>query len=283
VASHAEKLWRVLTDAEGLFRVHDIPPQPSFSFDEPVGVPGHTETVEERERWLAERELVLARGIRSRAVSATALAAVDDERDDPSDRATPGSSHVAGETPAGEPVLGPGRRAGTAIGRAVHALLQTIDLDDPASGLDWLASTVASGEGLAAEAPVVAALARSVLDSPTVAEARRSARRWRELYVAAPIGERILEGYVDLVFEDDDGGLVVVDYKTDRARSDADLDEAMSRYRLQGAAYAVALGAVLGRPVDRCVFVFARPGGAVERTVDDLPAAREEVLTRLAS
>jgi ATP-dependent helicase/nuclease subunit A len=169
------------------------------------------------------------------------------------------------------------------MGRAVHALLQAVDLDDPMAGVPALARALSPAEGLAGEAPAVAALAESVLRSPTVVHARRAARRWRELYVAAPIDDRILEGYVDLVFEDDDGRLVVVDYKTDRARSDAELDEAMARYRLQGAAYAVALGAALGRTVDRCVFVFARPDGAVERAIDDLPRAREEVLTRLAS
>jgi ATP-dependent helicase/nuclease subunit A len=281
VASHAEKLWLALTGTEGLFRVHDIPAQPSFSFDEPTGPPTPLETVDERRRWLATRDDVMGRGVRPRAVSATTLAALDGESDDPGE---PGAS-FGGEVDASglQPRLGPGRRAGTAVGRAVHALLQAVDLDDPATGILSLAHTVASAEGLAAEAPAVAALAGSVLESATVVEARRSPRRWRELYVAAPIGHRILEGYVDLVFEDDDGRLVVVDYKTNRARSEVELDEAMARYRLQGAAYAVALGAVLGRPIDRCVFVFARPDGAVERTIDDLPTAREEVLTRLAS
>jgi ATP-dependent helicase/nuclease subunit A len=169
------------------------------------------------------------------------------------------------------------------VGRAVHALLRAVDLSDPGRELDALATTFAAAEGLAGESATVAALARSVLEAPSILEARRSGRRWRELYVAAPIGDRLLEGYVDLVFEDAEGRLVVVDYKTDRARSDAELDEAMTRYRLQGAAYAVALGTVLGRPVDRCVFVFARPGGAVERVIDQLASAREEVLLRLAS
>jgi ATP-dependent helicase/nuclease subunit A len=281
VASHAEKLWHALTDTEGLFRVHDIPAQPSFSFDEPTSPPGRLETVDERTRWLATHRDVMAGAFRPRAVSATALASLDDETDDPAE--PPAAAGGEGETSGLQPGLGPGRRAGTAMGRAVHALLQAVDLDDPMTGLPVLARALASAEGLAAEAPVVAALAESLLRSPTVVEARRAARRWRELYVAAPIGDRILEGYVDLLFEDDDGRLVVVDYKTDRGRTDAELDQAMARYRLQGAAYTVALGAALGRPVDRCVFVFARPDGAVERTIDDLPTARKEVLTRLAS
>jgi ATP-dependent helicase/nuclease subunit A len=113
-----------------------------------------------------------------------------------------------------------------------------------------------------------------------VVEARRSARRWREVAVAAPIGEgQLVEGYLDLLFVDAAGELVVVDYKTDRARSDSELDAAMDRYRLQAAAYALALEATLGRPVARAVFVFARAGGAVERAVTDLPAAVTEART----
>jgi hypothetical protein len=46
---------------------------------------------------------------------------------------------------------------------------------------------------------------------------------------------------------------------------------------VQGAAYAVALETALARPVARCVFVFARTAGAVEREVADLPAAAASV------
>ena len=75
---------------------------------------------------------------------------------------------------------------------------------------------------------------------------------------------------------------MVIDYKTDRAPSDDDLDAALDRYTPQGAAYALALEAVLGRPVTGCVFVFARTGGAVEREISDLPAAVESVRQRRA-
>ena len=96
------------------------------------------------------------------------------------------------------------------------------------------------------------------------------------MYVAAPVGERgrLVEGYIDLLFEDERSELVVVDYKTD-----ADLETAADRYRLQAATYALALETTLGRPVARAGFVFCRPDGAVEREVTDLPAAIGEVLT----
>ncbi|MBK7329952.1 MAG: hypothetical protein IPI85_12960 [Dehalococcoidia bacterium] len=75
----------------------------------------------------------------------------------------------------------------------------------------------------------------------------------------------------------------MVDYKTDSVRSEAQVTEAMARYRLQGAAYAVVLEAALGRPVARCVFVFAEPH--MERDVDNLQTAmvavRAEIQRRL--
>jgi ATP-dependent helicase/nuclease subunit A len=162
------------------------------------------------------------------------------------------------------------------VGRAVHAVLQTVDLDAPGD-LGAHAGVHASGEGVPTAADDVADLAASALATPTVLQARTTTRCWREVAVAAPMGDgRLVEGYIDLLFEDAAGDLVVVDYKTDRARSDAELDAAMGRYRLQAAAYALALEATLGRPVARAVFVFARLGAAVEREVTDLPAAVAE-------
>ena len=69
-------------------------------------------------------------------------------------------------------------------------------------------------------------------------EAARSPHH-REVYVAAPIGSSVVEGYVDLLYERGDG-IVVVDYKTDDVTSPAEATRKAQRYRYQGAAYAVA-------------------------------------------
>ena len=107
-------------------------------------------------------------------------------------------------------------------------------------------------------------------------------RYWRELYVGAPVGERVVEGFVDLLV-DGPGGLEVIDYKTDQGRTEDELDAVMGRYRMQGAAYAVAVEAVLDRPVSRCTFLFLRPDGAVAREIGDLMAAKAEVHALVAS
>jgi ATP-dependent helicase/nuclease subunit A len=263
----ARELWQACeqTAVVGKWRPAEIPEQLAL----PVAIPSEGRvpaTLEERANWERAHEALLASTARPRVLSATAIAGAA--------AAGAGEEHL----PEGAPTPAPSslRRGGSAVGRAVHAVLQTVDLDAPGD-LGALAGVHASVEGVPTAADDVAGLAASALAAPTVLQARATPRRWREVAVAAPMGDgRLVEGYIDLLFEDAAGDLVVVDYKTDRARSDAELDAAMGRYRLQAAAYALALEATLGRPVARAVFVFARIGAAVEREVTDLPAAVAE-------
>jgi ATP-dependent exoDNAse (exonuclease V) beta subunit len=85
--------------------------------------------------------------------------------------------------------------------------------------------------------------------------------------VGCPFGDGVLEGFIDLLYRDDDG-LVVVDYKTDTWRADSDLDAKVDRYRVQLAAYAYAVSRVVDEPVPRAVLLFLSPTRAVERAVD---------------
>ena len=55
---------------------------------------------------------------------------------------------------------------------------------------------------------------------PVIDRARRAPRVWRELSLWFPDGAHLVEGIVDLVFEED-GQLVVVDYKSDAIAADA--------------------------------------------------------------
>ena len=105
-------------------------------------------------------------------------------------------------------------RYGSAIGRAVHGVLQQVDLSTGA-GLEEAVASQCVAEGVETHADVVTALVRSALESDVV---RRAAARdhWREMYVGTVQDDgTVLEGYVDLVYREDDGSLVVVDYKTD--------------------------------------------------------------------
>ena len=75
--------------------------------------------------------------------------------------------------------------------------------------------------------------------------------------MSAPLEGGIVEGFIDLLFEEDDG-LVIVDYKTDALGVDQTA-EAANRYRIQGGAYALALQQVTGKPVKEVVFLFLQP------------------------
>jgi hypothetical protein len=171
-------------------------------------------------------------------------------------------------------------RYGSAIGRAVHGVMQTIDLGTGDGAADAVAAQAAA-EGVIGHEAHIQSLVGAALGSPTIVDAARSPH-WRELYVGVPLGGgRTLEGYVDLLYRRHDG-LVVVDYKTGPTGVDADLDPLLTRYRIQGASYALAVAEATGEPVVEVVFVFLTPGGAVDRTLPDLTQAVADV-RRLAS
>ncbi len=172
-------------------------------------------------------------------------------------------------------------RYGTAIGRAVHATLQTIELGT-GRGIEATAAAQAAAEGVLGHEETIAALTRAAVASPTVQRASECSH-WRETYVAVPLDGIMLEGYVDLVFRDHDG-LVVVDYKTDAVDADTRADR-ISHYRIQAAAYALAVAEATGEPVTRGVLCFLDPSGAteVEFAGDDLEAAVAEVRALVAA
>ena len=166
-------------------------------------------------------------------------------------------------------------RGATALGRAVHAVLQAIDLRS-LDQLGALAAAQASAEGIPDRAPDVAELVRAAAVSDAVRRALRSPRMWREMPVGAEVEGVLLEGFIDLLYEDGDGGLVVVDYKTDQVAG-AQIDARLAEYRVQGGAYALLLEAATGRTVRRVEFVFVRP--AVTRALTDVAELREQALT----
>jgi ATP-dependent helicase/nuclease subunit A len=167
------------------------------------------------------------------------------------------------------------------VGRAVHATLQFADGEhDPR--LDELAAQQAHLEAIPDLAGLVGALARSALRAPSVRAAATAPRAWRELYVAAPLGDRAVEGYVDLLYEAPEG-LVLVDYKTDVVRSPAQVDAKVTRYAFQAATYAAALETSTGLRVTRAVLVFCSTEGPLEREVDDLAGRQREVRRLLAA
>ena len=171
-------------------------------------------------------------------------------------------------------------RAGSAVGRAVHATLQAVDLASPAD-VTAIAAAEAAAERIPDLAGQVEGSVRNALGSDVVAEAVRH-RHWREMYLGAPTTNGMIEGFIDLLYERPDG-LVIVDYKTDRAPEPDGMAAAVARYRLQLATYALALEQTLGRPVAGAALLFVSGREARTRWIEDLPAAVLEVSELLMS
>jgi len=261
--------------------------------------------------WRAERAELLARVGRRRSVRATEVAELAGlvwNGEPARAGGTGGLAEVASPAAVGETgwpnrgatIAGDGRagraprrgRGGTQLGRAVHATLQAVGSEtarhiaggSPAPPeLRQLAEAQARAERIAARSDEVAKLVVAALSSPTVKAAFASARPRREVYVATTVGDLVLDGYVDLCFEDE-GGLTVVDYKTDTVRDRAEVEESAERYSLQAAAYALALADATGLRVRRCVLVFlSPPGRPIEFEVPELTAVIERVRSVLAA
>ena len=233
---------RLEDDQLALPLADDAPPPPAVAVEAP----------EAAAEWAVARGELLAR-VRSSGVVAPSALGHDEA------------------TVADKDVRVPGRgEGGSARGRAVHAVLQSVTLPG-AVDLEDLARLQAEDEGLGDRSEEVVAIARAALGAAVVQRALAAPRYWRELAVVASVEGRLVEGYIDLAFEAEDGSLVVVDYKTD-------VVVAPDRYRLQVGAYAAALARATGRQVSEGWLVFAGPGGADERRVVDLSAAVAEVV-----
>jgi RecB family exonuclease len=95
----------------------------------------------------------------------------------------------------------------------------------------------------------------------------------REFEFLLAIGETIVEGRIDLWFEDA-GELVLVDYKTDAVQPE-DVPYRVEEYALQMRLYALALKHYAGRLPDRACLHFLRPDLVVDISLepDELEAA----------
>ena len=204
---------------------------------------GPDHSLEARDDWLARRQELIANRGRSLFTSATAL----------------GQSVRQEQERKGEQEWGqedePWRRgrAGTQVGRAVHAVLQSIDLAT-GEGLEERARAQATAEGIPDREGDVIRLSRIAVNHELVRRAVGSKRLWREVPVAAPVEGGFLHGFIDLLFEEPDG-LVVVDYKTDSVNEDR-VEDAVKKYRLQGGAYAYAVSRATGIRVKEVRFLY---------------------------
>ena len=193
------------------------------------------------DQWLAARQAAQERGARPslRIRTVTEWASTAPESDEATERA---DVEVIATVP------GAVRPGGPRFGTLVHAALATVALD--AAPPQVAEAVNAQARILGAPPDEIEAATRLVgaaLEHPLMARARdawREGRCRRESPVAfsAPDGS-LVEGVLDLAFEDD-AGWTVVDFKTD-----AELAGALARYRRQVALYASMVARATGKPV----------------------------------
>ncbi|MFC1865154.1 UvrD-helicase domain-containing protein [Chloroflexota bacterium] len=195
------------------------------------------ETSENRESWIAHHAKVIKQASSKPAIAVTKLAHSD------KDEAEWGEVHYRKG------------RGGTSLGRAVHSVLQSIDLAT-GEGLEEISQAQATAEGIPHLCNDVAMMVSNALRTLAVRRAIASGKYYRELFVSLPLEMILVEGFIDLLFEEDDG-IVIVDYKTDMLDEKTE-EERMGQYKLQAAAYALVVSEITNKPVKEVVLVFVR-------------------------
>ncbi len=159
------------------------------------------------------------------------------------------------------PPVAPVAPGGRDFGSLVHQVLEWIPLSAPEQAAG-MAEALAPSFGLdTAAAARAAADVRRVLAMPELERARRAPHAWRELKLWFPEGGELLKGTVDLVFEED-GQLVVVDYKTDQV-AEVDLPAQAAHHAAQLQLYGRGLAQASGQGVRERLVVFTALGRAV--------------------
>jgi ATP-dependent exoDNAse (exonuclease V) beta subunit len=189
--------------------------------------------------WLAERLATLERGSQPSVVTRTVTEWAAQRGPDPTEPVV--------EVTVVDAAASLDRPSGPRFGTLVHAVLATVALD---AAMPVIAETVALEARLLGATPEEEKAATNVVETalahPLLLRAReawRHGRCRRESPIAVVDADgTILEGVLDLAFEEE-GGWTVVDFKTQ-----AELTGPLARYRRQVSAYASVVSRVTGRP-----------------------------------
>ncbi len=200
---------------------------------------------------------------------APAEEALDDEVPNDAVDALPRDPGLQRDPASGLEVLRSRGRYGTDVGKAVHEVMQRVDLAEPTRDLDALVAAACDNVDLV-DPEVrgrVAALSASIVASALFQRMRTAAVCEREIYVGAVAevdGEpATIWGYADAVFQAGDGSYAVVDFKTDSSANDD--DEMRERYSAQLNAYADVIERATGGAVGELWLLVGRAEGpAVE-------------------
>jgi ATP-dependent helicase/nuclease subunit A len=143
---------------------------------------------------------------------------------------------------------------GSSFGKALHWVMEVSDLD---AGADITSLSKNAAELFGVTQPeLIESAARAALATDVIGEARLGAH-WLELPVLVPMGDLVVEGFADLVYDRQDGSLVVVDFKTDRVLE----QKTLTSYWTQLSSYAAILEKVTGKQSSECAIIHVPIGG----------------------
>ncbi len=165
---------------------------------------------------------------------------------------------------------------GTRFGTLVHDVFEAVPFAALSAGdAAALETVVRAAAGLASinglgdgAAEAVTGLVSRGLATDVMLRAASASRCWKEVPVVTEVDDGLLEGTIDLLFEDGDG-LVIVDYKTN-IPGEGGIEALTEHYTPQMRDYASAVRHATGRTVVRAVLLFLRgadDGSAVESDV----------------
>ena len=262
----------------------------------------------DRAVWEAARDSIAAAAQERRAFSASEISKMNGPSTVVAGAAGPNAASLAVAGPAAQKTDEPeddlskdpdethgshkGRGA-SEFGKAVHEVLQSCDLaalnpDDPGTRetLNKLTEAHAATFGITDEdlKAEIIRLAQMALQADIIREVSNR-EHLKEIYAAAPLADgKLIYGYIDLVFQEGNGDLAIIDYKTVK-----DFDafrESKDKHCRQMAAYALALEKSTGLAVSRCVLVvLPRKGNeASEEDIsgEELEEAKRSVALSLA-
>jgi len=209
-----------------------------------------------RERWTGQMDDTLVGGNRPLAVATPSAGDYDPTLSGPT------------RVDAARPDLAFG---GTAFGSLVHDTFEALSFETTTAELALrVATTLALPQGLNDEAAEAAAgLVTAGLASDVMRSATQARRSWKEVPVVTEVDGGLLEGTIDLLFEDDDG-LVIVDYKTN-IPGEGGVPALADHYAPQMRSYAAAMRQATGREVSRAVLLFLRGGDDGSVIEADIP------------
>jgi ATP-dependent helicase/nuclease subunit A len=187
---------------------------------------------------------------------------------------------------ARDPSSGAGGQA-RARGTLVHRLLESLDFAHPSRPQHERVVALARELGMRLtppEAEEIAGLIDAAARTPTAARvaAAGEVRREHPFAFALEHGGPLVTGVVDLIARENDGGCLVLDYKSDRVGAEADLEGLVEReYGIQRLLYALAMLREGFPGVEIVHWFLERPGEVVRAHF--LASERELLESRLAA